>query len=187
VTSDFSGYPILAGDLFMGGVGGILAGLFLGLGNLFPYLAAKRSGVIVRKGARAVHVRRDEDPEGFARLLANRRHSAAMGFAGVAIGAVLLGLSGLLLTGTGVPRPGRWIVPGAIGLIGLAAAANLAFGFARGRMQGVLTYTLRGGEASLKRNPTWFWAYTLMNLVTVVAAAAFFYTRAWKLIPWVNG
>src|ERR1700744_3386287 len=89
--------------LIFGGVGALLGGLFLCLQNLFPYLAASNSGVIVRKGARGLKVRREEDPEGFARLLANRGKSAMLGLALSFAGLCILAAFGFAIAGVGAP------------------------------------------------------------------------------------
>ena len=58
----------------------VLAGLFLGVRDLLPYMAAQQSGVIIRRGYAGIKVRRDEDAERFSKLLGNRIRGMAFGF-----------------------------------------------------------------------------------------------------------
>ncbi|QUD86182.1 hypothetical protein [Phenylobacterium montanum] len=74
--------------IFALGVGSFFAGLYFGFRDLLPYLAAKKQGVIVRRGYSAIKVRRDEDPERFRRLLSNRVRGLTMGFGLAAAGAL---------------------------------------------------------------------------------------------------
>jgi len=67
----------------------VLAGLFLGVRDLLPYLAARRSGVIVRRGYAGLRVQRDQDAERFARLLGNRARGMAFGFGLAAFAAIV--------------------------------------------------------------------------------------------------
>jgi hypothetical protein len=75
-------------------IGAVLAGLFFGFRELLPYLSAKATGSIKRRGYSGAVVRRADDPERFRRLLGNRLRGALAGF-GIAALAVLawLGLS----------------------------------------------------------------------------------------------
>jgi hypothetical protein len=164
-------------------VGALLGGLFLGLKDLAPYVAAKRSGVISRKGARAVRVRRDEDPDGFARLLANRSRGAALGFACAMAGALVLSLFGLAITGNSGPL--ALAIFAVYAGFGLFAAYCLLRGFLTGRMFAFWSMTLFG-EATLKQNPTWFWLYAMLNLVTALSAAAIFFGSAAAVISGFN-
>jgi hypothetical protein len=150
--------------LFLG-LGAVLGGLFLAIKDLFPYLAAKRSGVIDRKGARAVRVRRDEDPEGFARLLANRGRSMGLGLGLSLAGAVLIGL--FVLAAYGSSGPLAMVVMAAYAAFVLFAAWCLIRGLTTGRMFAIWSFALFG-EATLKQNAIWFWLYGLINLAIVV-------------------
>jgi len=67
----------------------VLAGVFLGVRDLLPYLAARRSGLIVRRGYAGLKVRRDEDAERFARLLSNRARGMAFGFSLAVLAAIV--------------------------------------------------------------------------------------------------
>jgi hypothetical protein len=152
------------GWLLMGSVGALLGGLFLGFRDLLPYLAAQRSGVVVRKGARGLKVRREEDSEGFDRLLANRAKGAALGFGLSAAGVFVLSLFGLAFAGASGPLA---IFIYAISItFGLFALFCLIRGFATGRMFSFWSLALYG-EATLKQNPTWFWIYTALNFAIV--------------------
>jgi hypothetical protein len=156
------------GWIFMLSVGAILSGLFFGFRDLLPLLAAQRSGVIRRKGARDIKVSRDADPDVFARLLANRSKGAAGGFGLFMIGIVGLSLLGLAVAGVSGPLAGVIFVV----YFGFAVFAGycLINGFATGRMFAFWGLTLFG-EASLKGNPVWFWIYAAINLVIVLGAA----------------
>jgi hypothetical protein len=153
----------------MGSVGALLGGLFLGFRDLLPYLAAKQSGAIVRKGALGVRVRREEDPEGFDRLLANRSKGALFGFGMSTAGLLVLGLFGLAVVGASGPLA---ILLFAI-FVGFAlfAAICLMRGFITGRMFAFWSLALYG-DATLKQNPTWFWIYAALNAVIVLTSAS---------------
>ena len=157
------------GLILMLGLGALFSGLFLGFRDLVPYMAAQRSGVIQRKGARNVRIRRDEDPGGFARLLANRSNSAAIGFGLSMVGAFLLSLFALAIAGTGGPLA-ILIFVAYIGF-GLFAAFCLIRGFATGRMFAFWSMALFG-DATRKQNPIWFWMYAALNLLTVLGVAS---------------
>src|SRR6516162_4067172 len=120
------------GAVLMLSVGSIFGGLFLGFRDLIPYLAAKRSGVIMRKGARVVAIRRDENPDGFDRLLANRGKGAATGLGLSMAGVVVLSVFGLAVTGSGGPL--AIVISIAYVLFALFAAFCLIRGFGTGRM-----------------------------------------------------
>ena len=154
--------------ILLAGVGAIFGGLYFLFRDLAPYLAAQRSGVIARKGARSVRVRRDEDPAGFARLLANRGKGMAFGGAVSTAGLLVVGLFGLAAFGTGGPLA---ILIFAV-FVGLAAFAGVCLvrGFLTGRMFAFFSIALHG-EATLKGNPTWFWIYAALNLVVVLGGA----------------
>lgn len=156
------------GAILLGSVGAIFGGLYLLLRDLFPYLAAKRSGVISRKGARSVRVRRDEDPEGFDRLLANRGKGVAFGAAVSTVGALVASLFGLAVFGASGPLA---LLLFAV-FIGFAAFAGfcLVRGFATGRMFAFWGLALYG-DATLKGNPVWFWIYAVLNLLIVGLSA----------------
>ena len=154
--------------ILLASVGAVFGGLFLGFRDLLPYLAARRSGVISRKGARSVRVRRDEDPEGFDRLLANRGKGTALGFGLTMAGLLVLGLFGLAFFGAGGPLAILLFVI----FIGFAAFAGVCLirGFVTGRMFAFWSIALYG-DATLKGNPTWFWIYATLNLLIVVGSA----------------
>lgn len=154
------------GWVLMLSVGALFSGLFLGFRDLIPYLAAQRSGVIQRKGARDVRVRRDDDPSGFSRLLANRSRGATVGFGLSVAGALGLSLFVLALTGTGGPLA-VLILIGYAGF-GLFAAFCLVRGFVTGRMFAFWSLALFG-DAIRKQNPIWFWVYAAINLVIVLS------------------
>ncbi len=143
----------------------LLAGLFLGLRDLFPLLAAKRSGVIVRKGARAVRVERGADPEGFARLLANRSKGTTVGFGIAMLGLIGVGLNVLALVGFAGPLALVLLLL----YLGFAAFAGYCLfrGFATGNMFAFYSLTLFG-DATRKGNPVWFWVYAALNLLIVL-------------------
>jgi hypothetical protein len=152
----------------MGGIGALFAGLFLGLRDLVPYMAARRSGVISRKGALNIRVRRDEDPDRFARLLANRSKGAALGFGLSVVGAIVLSLFALALAGSGGPLAILiFIVYAGFTIF---ATYCLVRGFATGRMFVFWSFTMFG-EATRKESPTWFWVYAALNVVIVLAGA----------------
>jgi hypothetical protein len=153
------------GWLLLGSVGAFFGGFYFILRDLLPYLAAQRSGVIARKGARSVRVRRDENPEGFQRLMANRGKGIAFGSAVSAAGLLVLGLFGLAAFGTSGPLA---LLIFAI-FIGFAAFAGVCLvrGLVTGRMFAFFSIALHG-EATLKGNPTWFWIYAALNLVVVL-------------------
>ena len=166
------------GWLVMGSVGALLGGLFLCFKNLFPYLAAARSGVIVRKGARGLKVRRDEDPDGFARLLANRSRSAMLGLALSFAGVCVLATFGLAIAGVGAPLALLYFVV-SIGF-GVFALVCLMRGFSTGNMYAFWGFAMQGG-AVRKQSPQWFWIYALANIAVLLNAAlvvAGFFLRA---------
>jgi hypothetical protein len=152
-------------NILMLSVGAVFGGLYLGLRDLLPYLAAVRSGSITRKGALAVRVRRDEDPDRFARLLANRVRGAALGFGLAILGASVLGLFWLAVRGV----PGPYAILTLLIVVGLSgfAAYCLVRGLANGRMF-VFWSIVFFGEATRKDSPIWFWSYALANLVLVI-------------------
>jgi hypothetical protein len=154
--------------LLMGSVGALLGGLFLCVQNLFPYLAAARSGVIVRKGARGLKVRRDDDPEGFARLLANRSKGAILGLALSFAGVCVLVTFGLAIAGIGAPLSLLYFVV-SLG-IGAFALICLIRGFSTGDMYAFWSFAMQGG-AVRKQSPQWFWVYALSNFVVALNAA----------------
>jgi len=86
------------GRLLMLGVGAMFGGLFFVFRDLIPYLAAKRSGVITRRGYSAIKVSRDQEPERFANLLASRAKGVAFGFAlsGGGLVAVVVAVFGMI-------------------------------------------------------------------------------------------
>jgi hypothetical protein len=148
-------------------IAALLGGLFLGFRDLVPYVAARRSGVITRKGAQNIRVRRDTDPEAFARLLANRSKGAVIGLGVFAFGLLGLGLYGLSLTNS------VWaalVIVGIYVCFGLFAIVCLVRGFSTGRMFAFWSLTLFG-EATRKENATWFWVYSGMNLLVALFAA----------------
>ena len=63
------------------GVGAALAGLFLMLRSLMPWLQARRTGVIRTLGARPQRVERATDPERFEALCRNRLSALVPGLA----------------------------------------------------------------------------------------------------------
>jgi hypothetical protein len=153
------------GWLLLGSLGALFGGLFLAAKDLFPYLAATRSGVIARKRAGNIRVRRDEDSETFARLLAIRAKGAAVGLAVSMAGAFVLGLFGLAISGFSGPLAILILVI-SVGF-GLFAAFCLIRGFATGRMFAIWSLSLFG-EATLKQNPLWFWVYAIANVFVVL-------------------
>lgn len=154
------------GQIVMLSMGALFGGLFLGFKDLIPYLAAQRSGVILRKGAREIRVRRDEDPAGFDRLLANRSKGAAAGFGLFMIGVVGISLFGLALGGFGSPLAVVILIGYAC--FSLFAVVCLIRGLATGRMFAFWSLTLFG-EATRNGNPLWFWVYAALNLLIVLA------------------
>ncbi len=154
----------------MGSIGAVFGGLFLGLRDLIPYLAAQRSGVILRKGARGERIQRAADPERFERLLANRAKSAGAGFGLTMVGALVLVLFALAVTGTATGPFAVLLILVVLGF-GLVAGWCLVRGFLTGRMFGFWSAALYG-EAPLKGNPIWFWVYALANVVTLLSAAS---------------
>jgi len=153
--------------LLFGSVGALLGGLFLALKELFPYLAARRSGVIVRKGARGLRIRRDEDPDGFARLLANRSRSIALALGLSLAGAAVLGLFALAVYGFSGPL--ALLIMALYAAFALFALFCLIRGFTTGRMFAFWGFSFFG-EATLKQNAIWFWVYALANLLVVLGA-----------------
>ncbi len=150
-------------------VGVILAGLFLGLRDLAPYLAARRTGVIVRRGALAKKVERETDPDGFARLLANRSKGATLGFGILAAGCLLASLTVLQIVGFGGPLA-LLIFAVYVGFT-IFAAVCLVRGFSSGRMYSFWSLSLFG-DAKRTENPTWFWTYAAINVAIVVIGAS---------------
>lgn len=157
------------GTVLMLSVGALLSGLFLGFRDLAPLLAARKSGVIARKGLRDVRVRRDADPEGFARLLANRSKGATVGFGLSMAGALGLSLTGLAFAGSDGPLAAVIFV--IYTGVALFAAFCLIRGFATGRMFAFWSLSLFG-DATLKQNPTWFWVYAIINLLIVLGVSS---------------
>ncbi|RZJ02750.1 MAG: ABC transporter ATP-binding protein [Brevundimonas sp.] len=80
-------------------VAACLGGLFLILRDLFPWLEAKRSGVLKTRGYSPKRVLRSEDPERFKGYLRNRVDGMVIGLLaiGFGIGWVLFGLFALIL------------------------------------------------------------------------------------------
>jgi hypothetical protein len=150
-------------------IGAVFAGLFLGLKDLLPLLAARRSGVVLRKGAREVRVRRDEDPAGFERLLANRSKGAATGFGLSMLGLIGLGLFGLAIAGFSGPLA-LVILAISVGF-SLFALYCLIRGFTTGRMFAFWGFTLFG-EAARRANPIWFWIYAALNALSVLGGVS---------------
>jgi hypothetical protein len=155
----------MMGSILMLSVGAVLSGLFLGLRDLAPYLTAQRSGVIARKGARDVRIRRDEDPVSFSRLLANRSKGATGGFGLFMLGVLGLSLCGLAFAGFGGPL--AIVIFAVYVCFALFAAFCLIRGFISGHMFAFWGLTLFGG-ATRNQNPTWFWAYAAINLFIVL-------------------
>jgi len=153
--------------MLMLSIGAFLAGLILGFRDLVQLLGARRSGVITRRGAGGVRVRRDTDPERFDRLLANRSKGAAIGFGISMLGAVGLGLTVLSIVGFGGPLA-IVVLAAYLGFAGFAGYC-LVRGLATGRMFAVWSLTLFG-EATRKGNPVWFWGYGALNLLIVLFA-----------------
>ena len=157
------------GWIVMLSLGTLFSGLFLGFRDLVPYMAARRSGVIARKGARDVRVRRDVDPDGFARLLANRSKGATVGFGMSMAGALVLSLFALALTGFSGPSA-ILIFIAYIGF-SLFAAFCLIRGFATGRMFAFWGLTLFG-DATRNQSPIWFWTYAALNILIVLGGVS---------------
>ena len=157
------------GTILMLSVGAIFAGLFMGGRELLPYLAARRTGVIVRPGARDIRVRRDENAESFERLLARRGNGAAAGFGLAVAGAVVISLFVLAMSGFSGPFA-ILIVLVYLGF-GMFASICLVRGFSSGRMFAFFGFMLFG-EATRQQNPIWFWIYTLLNCWVVLACVA---------------
>lgn len=157
------------GLILMLSVGALFSGIFLGFRDLVPYMAARRSGVILRKGAGGVRIRRDDDPDGFARLLANRSKGAAIGFGWSVAGALVLSLFWLAIVGSSGPLALLIFVV----YIGYAlfAVFCLVRGFATGQMFAFWSLALFG-DATRKQNPIWFWIYAALNLLTVLGGAS---------------
>ncbi|HEY3811727.1 MAG TPA: hypothetical protein VGL66_00755 [Caulobacteraceae bacterium] len=153
------------GWLVMASVGALLGGLFLCFQNLFPYLAASNSGVIVRKGARGLKVRREEDPDGFARLLSNRGKSAMLGLALSFAGVCVLATFGLAIAGFGTPLALLYFVV-SLGF-GAFALICLMRGFSTGDMYAFWGFAMQGG-ANRKQSPQWFWIYALANIFVLL-------------------
>jgi hypothetical protein len=163
------------GWILMLSVGALFSGLFLGFRDLVPYMAARRSGVIRRKGARDVCVRRDADPEGFARLLANRSKGAAIGFGWSMVGFLVLSVFFVAIAGSSGPLA----ILIFIAYIGFALFATVCLirGFVTGRMFAFWGMTLFG-DAARKQNPTWFWTYAALNLLAVLGGI----TTVWQAL-----
>lgn len=154
---------------FLLAVGALLGGLFLALKDFIPYLTARSSGVIKRKGHAGRKVSRTEDPEQFNRLLANRARSASVGLLVAFAGAVVLSLYAMALFSTYKGPLAIFLTLVFVG-VGIFAIYCLIRGFATGRMFGFWSLSLYG-EATLKQNPTWFWIYTLINVLIVISLA----------------
>lgn len=154
--------------ILLAGVGAVFAGLYFLVRNLLPYLAAQRSGVISRQGARSVRVRRDEDPDGFKRLLANRAKGLGFGAAVSTAGLLVVGLFGLAMFGTSGPLAVAFTAI----FVGFTLFAGfcLVRGFATGRMFAFWSFALYG-DAPLKGNPAWFWTYAVLNLLILLNGA----------------
>jgi hypothetical protein len=82
------------GRIFGLGVGSIFAGLFFGVRELAPYLSAKRTGVIRRRGHSALAIRRDDEPERFAALVSKRLTASMLGFGLSVVGVVATVVAG---------------------------------------------------------------------------------------------
>lgn len=146
----------------------VFGGLIFGLRDLLPYLAARRTGVLSRKGAREVRVRHDEDPAGFKRLLANRSKGAAAGFGLSMIGLIGLGLFWLAVVGVGGPLA-ILILFGYLSLPPLAAFC-LIRGFVTGRMFVFWNFPFLD-EATREQDPVGFWVCAAVNSLIVSAGA----------------
>lgn len=156
-------------------IGAVFGGLFLGLRALVPYLAAKRSGVIVRKGDRGLRIRRDEDSDGFERLLANRAKAAVAGLGLSAAGLLVLSFFGLAVSG-GSGAPLAILYLAVFAGFTLVASYCLVRGLATGRMFAFWSLAVFGG-VTRKQNPTFFWVYTALN-VWIVANGTLVLLRA---------
>jgi hypothetical protein len=143
----------------------LVGGLYLGARDLVPYLAARSSGVIKRKGALNISVRRDTDPEGFASLLANRTRGAFLGLGLCVAGVVGFGVEWLALTGVSGPQT-LLIIVAQLGFA-IFAAYCLVKGLITGRMFAFWSLILFG-DATRKQNPTWFWVYAAINVFIVL-------------------
>ncbi len=78
--------------------GASLAGIYLILRDLFPFLEAHRSGVVRSRGYKRELVRRSEDPERFRGLLRNHVDGMVIGVLAVVFGILwtFFGLFALL-------------------------------------------------------------------------------------------
>lgn len=79
-------------------LGACLAGAYLILRDLLPFLEAKRSGMVRTRGYKREAVRRSEDPERFRVLLRNHIDGMVIGLMAVAFGILwtFFGLFALL-------------------------------------------------------------------------------------------
>lgn len=151
--------------ILMFSIGAVFGGLFLGTRDLVPYLTARRSGVITRKGALGVRIRRDEDPDRFARLMANRSRGAAIGFGLSLLGAIVLCMFWLALAGTTAP----YVILTYLVSFGFTVFAGycLVRGLSTGRMFAFWSLIFFG-EANRKESPIWFWTYAAINILIVL-------------------
>jgi hypothetical protein len=159
----------MMGTILMLSIGAVLSGLVLGIRDLLPFFEARRSGVIVRKGSGHARVRRDEDPDVFSRLLANRSKGAT-----AALGLFMLGLLGVGLSAlafVGFEGPLAIVIFAAYAGFVLFAAFCLIRGFATGHMFAFWSLTLFGG-VTRRENAIWFWVYASLNLIIVVSGIA---------------
>jgi hypothetical protein len=76
------------------GIGTFFAGLYFAFRDLIPYFGGMRSGVILRRGYNAISIRRDEEPERFAKLLSARLRGALLGF-GLSVGGACAAVVGV--------------------------------------------------------------------------------------------
>lgn len=67
-------------------IGACLAGLYMILRDLLPFLEAHRSGVVRTRGYKREAVRRADDPERFRRLLRNHVDGMVIGLMAIAFG-----------------------------------------------------------------------------------------------------
>lgn len=80
-------------------VGATIAGMFLILRELFPWLSAQRTGVIHTRGHSRRKILRSEDPARFKRLLRNRTDGMVIGLLAIGIGIAwqIVGILSLFL------------------------------------------------------------------------------------------
>ncbi len=69
-------------------LGACLAGLYLILRDLFPYLDARRTGVLRTRGYKPRKVSRAEEPERFRTLLRNRTDGMIIGVLAIVFGVL---------------------------------------------------------------------------------------------------